>query len=177
MSFVVDGIEMARVDGDSGWQQVSVTLPAGIHTVRWTYSKDDADEIVNEDCGWVDQVVWNPVGGSTTTTGVPVPYTWLDSYGLVIGGDYEAAALADPDEDGYLTWEEYLAGTIPTNRASVFKVSIVLSDSMPFVTWTPDLGAERVYTVEGKTSLTNITWLSPTNAASRFFRVKVSPKN
>jgi hypothetical protein len=32
---------------------------------------------------------------------------------------------------------------------------------------------ERVYTVEGRESLTDGDWV-PTNAASRFFRVKVS---
>ena len=177
MTFAVGGVEKARVDGDSEWQHVSVTLPAGSHTLRWTYSKDDADEVVNEDCGWVDQVTWSPVGGSTTTTEVPVPYTWLDQFGLVVGGDYEGAALADIDGDGLLTWQEYLTGTVPTNRDSVFRASIMLSNGVPFVTWTPDLGTGRVYTVEGKASLTNAAWLSPTNAATRFFRVKVAPKN
>ena len=105
-----------------------------------------------------------------------VPYTWLNTYGLAVGGDYEAAATADADGDGFASWQEYVAGTVPTNVSSVFTASIVLSNGVPFVTWTPDLGTERVYTVKGKSSLTNAAWLSPTNAASRFFRVNVSVK-
>ena len=43
--------------------------------------------------------------------------------------------------------------------------------------WAPDLDeggtkSERVYMVEGKTNLVDRSW-GPTNAASRFFRVKV----
>jgi hypothetical protein len=121
---------------------------------------------------------WTTSGSqtATTTTDVPVPYTWLDQFGLAPGGDYEAAAKADADGDGFTSWQEYVAGTVPTNANSVFVASIVLSNGVPFVTWTPDLGTERVYTVEGKSSLTNATWVSPTNAATRFFRVKVEAK-
>jgi hypothetical protein len=38
---------------------------------------------------------------------------------------------------------------------------------------TPDLGASRVNTVEGRASLTG-NWQSPANATHRYFRVKVS---
>jgi hypothetical protein len=51
---------------------------------------------------------------------------------------------------------------------------IAVSNDAPRVTWTPHLGAARLYMVEGKSALTNAAWLSPTNAATRFFRVKVS---
>jgi uncharacterized repeat protein (TIGR02543 family) len=171
MTFTVDGVEQERIDGDSGWLPFEVTLGAGEHTLRWAYTKDGEDETVYEDCGWVDQVVWTPGGGGTTAAGVP--FTWLDAFGLVAGGDYEAAALADTDGDGHAAWQEYVAGTDPTNRASVFTAAIAVSNGAPFVTWTPDLGAERLYTVEGKARLTDAAWASPTNAASRFFRVKV----
>ncbi len=53
-----------------------------------------------------------------------------------------------------------------------------MEDGEPIVGWEPDLNEggtkhERVYTVEGRESLTDGDW-GPTNAASRFFRVKVS---
>ncbi len=52
-----------------------------------------------------------------------------------------------------------------------------MKDGEPVIGWEPDLNEggtkhERVYTVEGKANLTD-SW-APTNAASRFFRVKVS---
>ena len=49
-------------------------------------------------------------------------------------------------------------------------------DGLPHVTWSPDLntnGEARVYTVMGKTNLTDTAWVCPTNAAHRFFKVKV----
>jgi uncharacterized repeat protein (TIGR02543 family) len=106
----------------------------------------------------------------TTTHGTP--YLWLDQYGLVTGGNYEAADVSDTDGDGQTAWQEYVAGTVPTNRASVFKSIATRSNGVVRVTWTPDLGTGRVYTVEGRTNLTTGAW-GPTNASSRFFRVKV----
>ena len=45
---------------------------------------------------------------------------------------------------------------------------ITYSNNTPYVTWTPDDSDSRTYTVEGKTNLTD--------AAHRFFRVKVEMK-
>ena len=171
--FEVDGLEAYRIDGEVDWQQKSVSLSSGTHTLTWSYYKDESFSS-GSDCGWVDQVVWTPSGGSTTTTEVPVPYSWLDTYGVVTGGNYEAAALADTDGDGHLTWQEYVAGTNPTNGTSVFKAGIDIVNGVRTVTWTPDLGAARAYSVEGKALITEAAWSSPTNAATRFFRVKVA---
>jgi hypothetical protein len=91
---------------------------------------------------------------------------------LVQGGDYEAAAWDDQDGDGKKTWEEFVSGTTPTNKASVFLATISKGGASLEIGWTPDLGPLRSYTVEGKTRLSEAEW-APTNAASRFFRVKV----
>jgi uncharacterized repeat protein (TIGR02543 family) len=176
LAFSVDGAEQARVDGDSGWRQVSVTLDAGEHALSWAFTKDGYDETVYEDCAWVDQVVWTPAGGgSTATTPVSVPHAWLDAFGLAATVDYETAALDDSDWDGLLNWQEYVAGTDPNDPESVFRARIEIADGVPVVLWEPDLRPDRVYTVEGKTNLTDGAWHTPTNTASRFFRVKVAP--
>jgi hypothetical protein len=52
----VDGIEpIPAISGNVDWQQQTIALPAGAHTVRWTYSKDIS---VSErlDAAWVDQL-------------------------------------------------------------------------------------------------------------------------
>lgn len=70
-------------------------------------------------------------------------------------------------------WQDYVAGTDPTNVTSAFTAS---KDGMSLVTWSPNLnsnGEVRVYTVLGKTNLTDAAWVCPTNAAHRFFKVKV----
>jgi hypothetical protein len=48
------------------------------------------------------------------------PYSWLAQYGLT---NFNADAKADVDGDGLLTWQEYVAGTNPTNPASVFNIT------------------------------------------------------
>ncbi len=116
---------------------------------------------------WVEQ--------ATSLGPVPVPYSWLIQYPVLMSmasGNFEIAALIDADLDGVITWQEYVAGSVPTDNASVFRAGIDVIGGEPQVSWTPDLGAARVYTVEGKTNLTDAEW-GPTNAGSRFFRVKV----
>ena len=104
---------------------------------------------------------------------MPGPYLWLDSFdGLVVGGDYESAAHGDQDNDRLFTWQEYVAGTVPTNAASVFRATIRGATPSPVIGWSPDLTPLRVYTVEGKSQLADPSWAA-TNAASRFFRVSV----
>jgi hypothetical protein len=52
--------------------------------------------------------------GSLTSHGVPDG--WFQGYGLPVDD------LTDTDADGQLAWQEYYAGTNPTNAASVFRV-------------------------------------------------------
>jgi len=166
----VDGEEQARLDGESSWQSVGLQLAEGTHTIRWEYVKD---RVVSEgqDCAWVDGIQWLPAQNATSTTPVPVPYDWLNTYALAVTNTYETAAVMDHDHDGALAWEEYVAGTIPTDSNSVFRAGIDMVQGAPRITWTPDLGTNRLYAVEGKEFLTQ-DW-SPTNSATRFFRVRV----
>ncbi|AKJ65611.1 hypothetical protein L21SP4_02386 [Kiritimatiella glycovorans] len=58
--------------------------------------------------------------GAATSNGVPV--AWLDENGL--DGDRETAAASDTDHDGWAAWQEYVAGTSPTNPTpTLFRVS------------------------------------------------------
>ena len=64
----------------------------------------------------------------------------------------------------------------PTNETSKFTVNLSMKDGIPFVEWSPNLntnGIVRNYTIWGKTNLTDEVWHSPTNEASRFFKVTV----
>src|SRR5262249_7639306 len=47
-------------------------------------------------------------------------HAWLASYGLPTHG---SADYLDSDGDGLNNWQEYLAGTNPTNAASAFKIT------------------------------------------------------
>ena len=187
-SFSVDGDVKARIAGnDTGWQFVSVDVPSGgKHTLRWAYAKDDSTSYA-PDCVWLDQVQWTPADGSgfTMTTPEQVPYSWLSKYGF--GGeeaDFETAAkLPSGKRDGsgnaLSIWQEYVAGTDPTNETSRFTAKIEMRDGVPIVTWEPDLNeegtkSERLYKVYGRESLdVDSPWQYPTNSLHRFFKVTV----
>lgn len=169
LNVVVDGVEQSRIAGEVDWSQLSISLTAGVHTVRWTYLREGTAG-AGQDCAWMDNVTWTT---ATRTTPVAVPFAWLDTNRLAPDGDFETAALSDTDGDGQQAWQEYVAGTSPTNPASVFLAVIRLENEQPTITWTPDLGAARTYSVKGKADIGAPSWSSPTNADSRFFRVEV----
>lgn len=54
------------------------------------------------------------------TTGNGVPQQWLYDHGFT--NAWETAGLLDHDGDGMLTWEEWVAGTSPTNLAEALTV-------------------------------------------------------
>ena len=118
----------------------------------------------------------------TSTTEVPVPYTWLDGYFAGQGTSaqaYENLANADQDNDGFATWQEYLAGTDPTSAASQLKATIRMEGSSPVVEWNTtnsNLNALGYrYVPKGATNLTNpINW-QPMNSTHRFFKVFIEP--
>ena len=184
-AFLVDDVVKARIAGnDTGWRFVSVEVPTGgKHVLRWEYRKDGATSYA-PDCVWVDQVQWIPADGSgyTLTSPEPVPYSWLRQYNLgVASGDFETAANAASGkvQGGAATsvWEEFVAGTDPTNAQSVFTAKIEMLDGAPIVTWDPNLntnGVVRTYKVYGSETLENGgVWQYPTNSLHRFFRVTV----
>lgn len=94
--FTIDGVEIAKIAGDSGWQQVEYTVAgAGPHELAWTFSRDDYDEeiVTWQNCAWVDGIVWTPVpvtltfaaGGATEGT-APEIVTKYEGYELVLPG-------------------------------------------------------------------------------------------
>jgi hypothetical protein len=109
----------------------------------------------------------------TQNSSVPIPFSWLNLFysGLSGSNAYEvAASVTGPNS--HPVWESYVAGLNPTNPLSRFIASIIISNDAHLVTWTPDLRPDRIYTILGKTNLTDTVW-GPTNAASRFFKVNV----
>ena len=130
----------------------------------------------------------NPVATPRRETGgVPVEFDWLLRYGLVDADaeslDYSLAAqmlsanirdaTATNDVDRYYSvWESYLAGLDPTDSNHVFRANIAISDGIPVVTPDPYL-SNRVYTVWGKETITNLEWtVDCTNA--HFYKIQVA---
>ncbi len=75
-------------------------------------------------------------------------------------------------DNGYTILDSYIAGLTPTNSDSRLRADIQMVNNAAIITWEPNLDT-RVYTIYGKTNLTDKAWHSPTNEASRFFKVGV----
>lgn len=105
-----------------------------------------------------------------------VPDSWLEAYFidlLMQGSSLQAVAEGDFDGDGFLNWEEYVAGTDPRDAASRFRVTrLTVENGKPTIEWAPNL-PNRAYTLQGKATLDD-TWQSLPGADARFFRVLVT---
>jgi subtilisin family serine protease len=65
LTLYVDGVSQSSISGEVDWQQVNLPLAAGLHVIRWTFSKN-ASISTGSDCGWVDDVQFS---GSPATLG------------------------------------------------------------------------------------------------------------
>ena len=123
------------------------------------------------------------------------PLIWLRSYGFT--NDFAVAEESDPDQDGMQTWEEYYAGTEPTNAASVFRFQEIaaVADGLK-LTWygTTNGGVTTPFQVYRTTNLVSPSWeliassvpragdgvnmwtdSAPALGMEAFYRVAVSP--
>jgi hypothetical protein len=84
--------------------------------------------------------------------------TWLDSNGLVTGGDYAAAELLDSDFDGRANWIEFRDGTNPTNAASLLEITdLSRSGNQLALTW--QAVSSKTYTMWYTPDLVNKAWI------------------
>ena len=174
----------------------SVTIPDSVRSIGWlAFAYCSGLKTLYAPESWktkyVDWIFWSGYAGvpedceivygappEAPTTRTGVPYTWLEEHGLGDGTEegYEAAATADAANNAYTVADCYVAGLDPSDPSATFTADIAFTNGAPVVSWTPDLNeegakSERSYEVEGRATMTN-EW-GATNAASRFFRVKV----
>ncbi len=57
LTFALDGLKQAAISGEVDWQSEIFAVPAGTHTLNWTYSKD-VNNSAGQDAAWLDQVVF-----------------------------------------------------------------------------------------------------------------------
>jgi len=120
---------------------------------------------------------------------VAISSTWAEQYPgfeAKFGSDF-TAALTKPTgkRDGagnaMLVWQDFVAGTDPTNPDDVFKASITFDKDTgePVICWTPELStqeaAKRLYRKYGKVRLNDSDWTAIDGDASdyNFFKVTV----
>lgn len=57
LSVSVNGIVEEVISGETQWEERVINLPAGFHTVRWTYAKDfESEPGPQQDRAWVDEI-------------------------------------------------------------------------------------------------------------------------
>jgi hypothetical protein len=101
-----------------------------------------------------------------TTNGTLV--SWLRSYGYT--GDIDVADWDDKDNDRSFAWQEYQAGTVPTNGKSVFKVIRTMQKpTSNFVSWyaTTNSNIRTDMTIYRSTNLRYGSWVPWVSNISR----------
>lgn len=67
------------------------------------------------------------------------PHSWFERFGIVLasGDEWDDADYYDSDGDGMLNWEEYVAGTDPTDAKSLLKIikQKTVPGSPPYIEW------------------------------------------
>jgi Bacterial TSP3 repeat len=119
-----------------------------------------------------------------------ISYAWLDQYGLPINTNTDAT---DSDGDGLNNYQEWIAGTNPTNALSVLVMMPPVPTNSPaglvlgwqtvnnrtyFLQSSTNLGAHLTFTtiqsnIVGQTATTTYTDTAATNSGPYFYRVGV----
>ena len=121
VSFQVAALNNYIADGN---QSFVVVLQVRTNSTDWQNKyRQLADIQLNGTC--VDDLS----GSVCAPLGTPV--SWLWTYGLS-NVSPAAAECMDDDHDGMLTWQEYVAGTNPTNAVSVQQIVSISSNSVVF---------------------------------------------
>jgi len=179
-------------DGCRGWYDLGATgvvvdaEPSRYHHfVRWFGNAPDGEELnpsLQLIMDWPRNLTAE-FAANLTSRGTPE--WWLADFGWT--NEFETACERDIDSDGMAAWQEYIAGTCPTDLTSALRISLMRTGTVCVVEW-PSV-SNRFYSVyqtphptESFTRMTNGLPARPpsntfvdndVNAAMKFYRVMV----
>ncbi|MBK6346613.1 MAG: carboxypeptidase regulatory-like domain-containing protein [Bacteroidales bacterium] len=82
LTFYIDGVQQGQWSGTVAWGEVSYTVAAGLHTFKWSYSKD-VGVIGGSDCAWIDYIIFPPVAPIPDPANIVVtPAQFTETVGL-----------------------------------------------------------------------------------------------
>ncbi|MGN1359999.1 MAG: choice-of-anchor Q domain-containing protein [Kiritimatiellia bacterium] len=108
-----------------------------------------------------------------THTAQGTPYSWILAYYPDAADNLETLDLEDRDGDGFATYEEYIAGTDPTDPDSFLRATIRFDGDTCIIEPAHELPPGRIVEILGAPTLST-PFAAPTNAASRFFKIQLS---
>jgi len=138
------------------------------------------------DTGFVNIITEIKSGGA-----VSVPETWKGNfagYENQFGTDFVKSLMKptgkyDGAGNALLVWQDYVAGTDPTDVNDVFTASITMVDGQPVISYSPELSADetalRQYVTWGKVKLQDKEWVEVKlgdEGLYNFFKVSVEMK-
>ena len=59
VTFFIDDVDQDEISGEDGWLTYEYTIPAGTHTLRWSYTKNTVCCTNGADAAWLDKVVFS----------------------------------------------------------------------------------------------------------------------
>ena len=156
LTVTLDGVEKGIITGRNvPWQQMSMTIPEGSHTLRWDYTKDESTS-EGADAGWVSDLTYVPVTHTVTVgigAGAGGSFTPSSPQSVRLGARVSFSFLPDTGKvlvisgcNGTQYGNEYLTGPITAD----------CSITAGFVPATLELGLDT----------TGLTWTSSTTGAN-----------
>ena len=126
----LDGVQpFPGISGSVDWERRTITVPEGMHTIAWHYSKDGSVS-TGQDAGWVDQVTVTPV-----TAPPPAPAggdlaAALDTAGPVVStGDTKWTPQTVVTRDGV---DAARSGVITHGQSSAMQTTVTGPASLSF---------------------------------------------
>ena len=120
LRFSIDGTSQADIRGEVGWQSRAFTIPAGSHTLRWTYATDGS-VLTGTNAGWVDQVSFE--AGSNID--VTAPTTTVTPAGGMYGAAQTVTLSANEPATIYYTTD----GSDPTTASSQYTAPLTIGST------------------------------------------------
>jgi len=181
---------------DSGWQPMGVTMQLTAiaaqyyHFAAWSGDASGGSNPVELLMNAPKSVTATFAANVTTTH--PTPEAWLARHGIT--SNFDQNSLEDADHDGLANWQEYIAGTDPTNAASKFQITQTQMGGVVgthfVIRWSSVAG--KLYAVDATTNLLegfplnlgsdilatpseNIMTIRVDRASQQFYRIRVQP--
>ena len=181
---VRDGLDALPEETCGGWSDGSYKISTTNVVVNYVLNSVVPELVVppSTDTGFVN-IIAEVKGGC-----VAVPLSWAEAFPdftKMYGSEFvPALASKTGKRDGagneMLVWQDYVAGTDPTDSNDVFRASVTMKEGKPLISWSPELKPEeaalRKYTVWGKAKLSDAKWSEVPEGSEgdyNFFKVSV----